>query len=85
MCISGQTAGTIEEQMTLLTCTVFLILFEGPGYSGEYKSVRKRELINVDFPSPDSPERGREGDRERSRKREKGREVQRFFEMCISR
>ena len=35
--------------------TVFLILWEGPGYSGEYRSVRKRELISVDFPKPDSP------------------------------
>ena len=34
---------------------VFLILWEGPGYSGEYRSVRKRELISVDFPKPDSP------------------------------
>jgi len=37
------------------TCTVFLIRWEGPGYSEEYRSVRKRELINVDFPKPDSP------------------------------
>lgn len=37
------------------TCTVFLIRCEGPGYSAEYRSVRKRELINVDLPSPDSP------------------------------
>lgn len=41
------------------TCTVFFILWEGPGYSGEYKSVRNNELINVDFPSPDSPKRNR--------------------------
>ena len=46
------------------TCTVFLILCEGPGYSGEYKSVRKRELISVDFPSPDSPERQRQSQSE---------------------
>lgn len=39
------------------TCTVFLILCEGPGYSGEYNSVKNNELINVDFPSPDSPRR----------------------------
>lgn len=37
------------------TCTVFLILCEGPGYSGEYRSVRNNELISVDFPNPDSP------------------------------
>lgn len=42
-----------------VTCTVFLILCEGPGYSGEYRSVRKSELMSVDFPRPDSPERQR--------------------------
>lgn len=42
------------------TCTVFFILWEGPGYSGEYRSVRNNELINVDFPNPDSPKRNRE-------------------------
>lgn len=36
--------------------TVFWILSDGPGYSEEYKSVRNREFINVDFPKPDSPE-----------------------------
>ena len=30
--------------------------WEGPGYSElEYNSVRKRELMRVDFPRPDSP------------------------------
>jgi len=47
---------TIPEPQKL-TCTVFLTLCEGPGYSGEYRSVRKSELIRVDFPSPDSPGR----------------------------
>ena len=28
---------------------------------GEYKSVRNNELINVDFPSPDSPKRNKGG------------------------
>ena len=32
-----------------------MIRWEGPGYSDEYRSVRKRELIKVDFPRPDSP------------------------------
>lgn len=45
---------TLEEKN--FTWTVFLILCEGPGYSGEYRSVRKSELISVDFPRPDSPE-----------------------------
>lgn len=49
-----------------ITCTVFLILCDGPGYSGEYRSVRKRELISVDFPSPDSPARQRQGQSELS-------------------
>lgn len=52
--------GSVSTFLTLgeknLTCTVFLILCEGPGYSGEYRSVRKSELISVDFPRPDSPE-----------------------------
>lgn len=47
-----------------ITWTVFLILCEGPGYSGEYRSVRKSELISVDFPSPDSPERQRQSQSE---------------------
>lgn len=47
-----------------ITWTVFLILCEGPGYSGEYRSVRKSELISVDFPSPDSPERRRQNQSE---------------------
>lgn len=46
-----------KETLGHTTCTVCLILCEGPGYSEEYKSVRKSELISVDFPSPDSPER----------------------------
>lgn len=47
--------------MSVSTWTVFLILWEGPGYSGEYRSVRKSELISVDFPRPDSPARQRTG------------------------
>lgn len=54
---------TIHEKKKI-TWTVFLILCEGPGYSGEYRSVRKRELISVDFPSPDSPERQRQSQSE---------------------
>lgn len=44
-----------SEQRADLTWTVFLILWDGPGYSEEYRSVRKRELMSVDFPKPDSP------------------------------
>ncbi len=47
-----------------ITWTVFLILCDGPGYSGEYRSVRNREFMSVDFPSPDSPERQRQSQSE---------------------
>lgn len=46
---------TDTTQVSSGTCTVFLIRCEGPGYSAEYRSVRKRELISVDLPNPDSP------------------------------
>ena len=43
-----------------LTLTVFLMRWEGPGYSElEYNSVRKSELMRVDLPRPDSPEKER--------------------------
>lgn len=48
-----------REYLFKCTCTVFLILCEGPGYSAEYRSVRNRELINVDLPNPDSPEKSK--------------------------
>lgn len=31
--------------------------WDGPGYSALYRSVRKSELMRVDLPSPDSPEK----------------------------
>lgn len=66
LCYNWMSLYIIKLQVTIFrlylffprhTCTVFLILCEGPGYSGEYNSVKNNELINVDFPSPDSPRR----------------------------
>lgn len=57
--LASCTASPLKKKTHLAkcTCTVFLILCEGPGYSAEYRSVRNRELINVDLPKPDSPEK----------------------------
>lgn len=45
----------LQLLVAMRTWTVFLIRWEGPGNSGEYKSVKNRELIKVDLPNPDSP------------------------------
>ena len=50
--------GKVKTQSGSVTWTVFLMRREGPGYSLEYRSVRKRELMSVDLPNPDSPTQG---------------------------
>lgn len=56
---SNQSPPSLIKTLDCSACTLFsfsfLIQWDGPGYSGKYKSVRYNELINVDFPSPGSP------------------------------